>query len=205
MSTAVLLLNADHTPIKVIPWERAIYLVLDRKANIVADYAGRVIRSANLEIAWPAVVALTKYVHTRNKVRFCRANLFARDSYQCQYCGIRPRTGKKTPKLEELTIDHVVPRAQSRGGKVTLPWNRQQVSVTTWENVVAACYRCNSHKANRTPEQAGLTLLAIPKKPTPWDAIRMSLIRANVPEEWKSFIPADSGWKDYWDVELSDD
>ena len=35
-----------------------------------------------------------------------------------------------------------------------------------WGNVVTACKRCNNHKAGRTPEQAGMELLAIPFCPT---------------------------------------
>ena len=204
MSTAVLLLNADHNPIKVISWEKAVYLILDHKAHIVADYAGRVIRSANMEMAWPAVVALSRYVQPRNKIRFNRSNLLARDAYTCQYCGIRPRTQAKTPKLDDLTLDHVVPRAHSRQGQVTLPWNGKVVSVTCWENVVAACHKCNASKADRTPAQAGLTLLSTPKKPSPWDAVRMSLTRSSVPSEWKEYIPPESAWRDYWDVELEE-
>lgn len=202
MSNAVLLLNADHLPIKVISWEKAVYLILDNKARIVADYAGRVIRSANMEMAWPAVVALVRYVRTSNKVRFNRANLLARDGYTCQYCGSRPRTASGSPNLEELTIDHVVPRAQARGGEVVLPWNKKRVSVTCWENVVGACFSCNARKADRTPEQAGMKLMSIPKKPSPWDAVQMSLLRSKMPAEWRAFVPADHGWHNYWDVEL---
>ncbi len=36
----------------------------------------------------------------------------------------------------------------------------------TWNNVVTACRRCNNHKAGRTPEQAGMQLLAVPFTPT---------------------------------------
>ena len=35
-----------------------------------------------------------------------------------------------------------------------------------WANVVTACKRCNNFKAGRTPEQAGMQLLAIPFVPT---------------------------------------
>ena len=35
-----------------------------------------------------------------------------------------------------------------------------------WTNVVTACRRCNHHKAGRTPEQAGMELLAVPFTPT---------------------------------------
>jgi hypothetical protein len=51
-----------------------------------------------------------------------------------------------------LSRDHVTPF--SRGGK------------DTWRNVVSACRRCNNAKASRTPEQAGMQLLAVPFTPT---------------------------------------
>jgi 5-methylcytosine-specific restriction endonuclease McrA len=71
--------------------------------------------------------------------------LFRRDSHLCLYCGetFRPR---------DLSRDHVTPVIQ--GG------------LDTWNNVVTACRRCNNHKAGRTPEQAGMQLLAVPFVPT---------------------------------------
>ncbi len=48
-------------------------------------------------------------------------------------------------------MDHVIPR--SRGGH------------TCWENVVTACERCNGRKGNRTPEEAGMSLLSQPSRP----------------------------------------
>ena len=71
--------------------------------------------------------------------------LFRRDQCLCLYCG------EQFPNAL-LSRDHVVPLSQ--GG------------VDTWGNVVAACKRCNNHKAGRTPEQAGMELLAIPFTPT---------------------------------------
>lgn len=70
--------------------------------------------------------------------------LFARDGYLCMYCGSRF-------SVSMLTRDHVMPRAQ--GGR------------DDWENVITACKSCNNHKGNRTPEQAGMPLLAIPYEP----------------------------------------
>ena len=35
-----------------------------------------------------------------------------------------------------------------------------------WENVVSACHHCNSHKGNRTPQQAAMPLLAVPYRPS---------------------------------------
>lgn len=72
-------------------------------------------------------------------------SLFRRDAYVCMYCGDQF-------KQAELTRDHIIP--MSRGG------------ADSWENVVTACYRCNNHKGNRTPEEWGkYKLLAIPYVP----------------------------------------
>jgi 5-methylcytosine-specific restriction endonuclease McrA len=71
--------------------------------------------------------------------------LFARDRHLCLYCGNQfPRS--------ELTRDHVLPL--SRHGK------------DEWENVVTACITCNIRKSNRTPQQAGMPLLAVPYRPS---------------------------------------
>ena len=73
------------------------------------------------------------------------AALFARDQSLCLYCGnAYPRS--------TLTRDHVQP--VSKGGR------------DIWENVVTACYHCNSRKGNRTPQQAGMPLLAVPYRPS---------------------------------------
>ena len=71
--------------------------------------------------------------------------LFRRDQSLCLYCG------EQFPNAL-LSRDHVKPLSQ--GG------------ADIWANVVTACKRCNNHKAGRTPEQAGMQLLAIPFKPT---------------------------------------
>jgi hypothetical protein len=59
--------------------------------------------------------------------------------------------GNRFPS-QQLSRDHVRPFC--KGGK------------DTWNNVVAACRRCNNAKASRTPEQAGMQLLAVPFTPT---------------------------------------
>src|ERR1044071_4929165 len=64
----------------------------------------------------PEVVTLTEYDRLPNaSVAFSRRNVFKRDHYTCQYCGVQPGA-------EELSIDHVIPRSQ--GG------------ASTWENCV---------------------------------------------------------------------
>jgi hypothetical protein len=71
--------------------------------------------------------------------------LFKRDAWLCMYCGSRFA-------VSQLSRDHVRPFYQ--GGP------------DTWNNVVAACRRCNNQKASRTPEQAKMQLLAVPFTPT---------------------------------------
>lgn len=71
--------------------------------------------------------------------------LFQRDGHLCLYCGKQFHRGS-------LSRDHV--RPLMLGGP------------NTWNNVVTACIRCNNHKAGRTPEGAGIELLAIPFTPT---------------------------------------
>jgi hypothetical protein len=71
--------------------------------------------------------------------------LFRRDAYLCLYCGLR----FPSPLLSR---DHVRPFC--RGGE------------DVWTNVVTACRRCNNAKAYRTPEEAGMQLLAVPFTPT---------------------------------------
>jgi 5-methylcytosine-specific restriction endonuclease McrA len=72
-------------------------------------------------------------------------SLFARDRNLCLYCGSHFSRG-------ELTRDHVLPI--SRGG------------LDCWENVVTACLSCNVRKGGRTPQQAGMPLLAVPYRPS---------------------------------------
>jgi 5-methylcytosine-specific restriction endonuclease McrA len=93
--------------------------------------------------------------------------LFARDSQLCLYCGqhfSRPH----------LTRDHVLPI--SKGGR------------DNWENVVAACFHCNSRKANRTPQQAGMPLLAVPYRPS-WIE-HMILSNRNIRADQMAFLKA---------------
>lgn len=71
--------------------------------------------------------------------------LFARDANLCLYCG-------NEYSRSALTRDHVIP--VSKGGR------------DVWENVVCACFMCNSRKGGRTPQQAGMPLLAVPYRPS---------------------------------------
>lgn len=171
-----LVLNADYRPLSYYPlslwpWQEAVKAAFLDRVDIVAVY-DRVARSPSTEIRIPSVVVLKDYVKPRKRVAFTRFNLFLRDEFACQYCG----------GGGELTFDHVVPR--SRGG------------LTSWENVVAACSRCNLRKGSRSLRQAGLSLRRPPRRP---GAEELRNLGRKFPpnhmhETWIDFL--------YWDAEL---
>ena len=137
--TKVLVLNASYEPLNICTWRRAIILILKGKAEQI-EHNGRLIY-ANLPA--PTVIRLRHYVSIPYKeISLSRRNILHRDSYTCQYCGI---------KRHDLTIDHIVPR--SRGG------------IDAWDNVVAACLKCNVKKGNRTPKEADMRLRIPPRRP----------------------------------------
>lgn len=184
----VLLLNADYRPVQIVSWERAVCLLLDRKVRTVAEYSDKVIRSGSLEIAWPAVVSLVRFVRVRSGPKLSRRNILARDRFTCAYCGAAPTLRSGLPDTTQLTLDHVVPRSRSVNGQVVLPWSGARVPVSSWENLVCACAPCNQGKADRTPKEAGLTLSPLPRRPGVQDVLRMALARTHVPEEWSDWI-----------------
>ena len=94
------------------------------------------------------IVALQGRIVQNFTPPLCNRTLFKRDDHRCLYCG-----GKFS--RSQLTRDHVLPT--SRGG------------TDRWENVVAACKRCNWQKDNGTPEEAHMPLLAVPFKPNPFE------------------------------------
>lgn len=202
MNAAVLVLNTDYTPLQVISWRDAIEKMLQGKVELVQAYSARFIRTVSETFAFPAVVRLTgRYV--RRRIRLSRKNIIARDAYTCQYCGKQPRKASGAPSLEDLTIDHVVPRAQAREGWVVLPWSGARVRVTSWENVLTACGPCNRIKADRTPKAAGLTMRKTPAPPGTSELAWMSIFQHKIPDEWNFYL-GDSPWRDYWNVELAD-
>ena len=187
----VLLLNADWSPIQVLPWERAVCLLFDDKVSVVADYA-RQIRSPGFSMPWPAVVTLKNYVRIRLNVGMTRRNVLARDRFTCQYCFKKPRSLRGRPLIDLLTIDHVVPRSRAVQGKVVLPWSGRRVNVGAWVNLVASCIRCNQRKGARTPGEARMPLARYPEVPGYSSMIAIALAEFRIPSEWHPFIPEES-------------
>ena len=194
LNNQTLVLNRNWVPVDITTVLNALTKIYDGSARAVKadDYsvhdfdswtqvsvaAGEpCVRTATLEIAVPEVIVLSKYSDVpRRGVAFSRSNLYRRDGYMCQYCGVRAGT-------QELTIDHVIPR--SRGG------------TSTWNNCVVACVKCNFKKANRTPAEAGFKLSKSPCKPN-WTP-RLVLARIPYRASWEKFV-SDA----YWNVELKE-
>ncbi|HEX2110039.1 MAG TPA: HNH endonuclease [Gaiellaceae bacterium] len=162
----VLVLNASYEPLNVTSVRRAHVLIFKGKAEVVED-AGKPLRSAAAEFVWPHVIRLLQYVRVPKSVqrKISRRALFARDGWRCQYCGTE---GGK------LTLDHVVPR--SRGGE------------SIWENVVTSCSPCNLRKGNRTLDEVGMRLHALPRPPAP--ALFVTLAAPRVPDPWQPYLAA---------------
>ncbi len=172
-----LLLNASYEPLKVVHWKKAVVLWCQGKVEIISVY-DREVRSVSISFKLPSVIRLLRYVRIRRRfdyVPFSRANIYARDDHTCQYCG-------EALPPSDLTFDHVVPVAQ--GGR------------KDWENIVTCCISCNRRKGGRTPAEAGMRLVRVPKRPESTPAIRITIGLRNAPESWRDYL--------YWNVELDD-
>lgn len=145
-----LALNASFEPLTILSVERALRLVIDRKAEVLESDDARLFRSERQALPCPVVIRLVRFVHVPRRFRRQVTNtfLFARDGYRCQYCG---RHKSDLRNREFLTRDHVVPI--STGGD------------NSWENVVTACSICNNRKANLSLGECGMRLLSVPREP----------------------------------------
>ena len=171
-----LVLNADYRPLSYYPlslwcWQDAVKAAYMDRVYIVAEY-DHYVHSPTVRFRIPSVVVLKDYVKPQKRVAFTRFNLFLRDHFSCQYCGSKG----------DLTFDHVVPRAS--GG------------VTSWQNVVAACSRCNLKKGSKSLKRAGMSLARKPRCP---EAEELRNAGRNfqpnyLHESWMDFL--------YWDSEL---
>ena len=134
----VLVLNASYEPLQRVSLRHAIKMLV-REVAVVEEEAG----GSFGPFPVPKVLRLVRYVVAKWRHRrghLCTKSAIKARDRRCAYCGGNAET-----------VDHIVPR--SRGGGLT------------WENAVAACLRCNHRKANRTPAEAGMTLLFSPTAP----------------------------------------
>lgn len=176
-----LVLNADYRPLSYFPlslwsWQDALRAVFRDSVVVISQY-DRDVHSPSISVRLPSVLALKDFVPNMRPVAFTRFNVYLRDEWHCQYCGMPRHT-------QELTFDHVIPR--SRGGR------------TIWSNIVAACHSCNVRKGDKTPEASGMYPLTAPREPTIFELQKQG--RKFPPnflhESWRDFL--------YWDTELVD-
>jgi 5-methylcytosine-specific restriction endonuclease McrA len=149
----ILRLNVAGLPVDWVNWQEAVCLY--SRQLVVWTLGGEVLRirggysrihARRSELGIHSIIACDGRVvgQQRSRPPLTNRALFRRDRNLCLYCG-----GEFADT--ELTRDHVVPR--SRGGR------------DVWDNVVAACKRCNHQKGDRLPQEAGVELLALPYAP----------------------------------------
>ena len=191
LENPTLVLNRNWQPVNVATVGRALTLLWNESARVVdpADFQlygwedwSRMrpaedelfIQAVRQRLRVPEVIALAEYDRLPTAaVSFSRRNVFKRDHWACQYCGVQPGS-------EELSIDHVVPRSQ--GG------------VSSWDNCVLACIDCNKLKADRTPREAGMKLRKAPVRPTWKPLYARHAVRI---ASWSKFVS-----ETYWNVPL---
>lgn len=174
LDSPVLVLDKQYRPVKIVTAKEAISalfseeekaLVLDSMymtytidewieyCKMAGSSENVVVRSSKIRFIVPEVIVLPKYVKKSThgkRLRYSRVSIFRRDNFTCQYCGQE----KKRP---ELTVDHIIPKC--KGGK------------STWLNITTACRDCNWRKADRTPEEAKMPLLSVPRIPSWKDSV----------------------------------
>ena len=168
-----LVLNASFEPLRIVSWQKAITLLFQGKVEVLAVH-DREIRGVTVRVQLPSVLRLLRHVRMKRAfadVPFSRANVYARDEHQCQYCGERFSPA-------QLTFDHVIPVA--RGGH------------KGWDNIVTCCIPCNRRKGDRLPEQAAMHLVRRPTRPKAHPHLTLSLGLKTAPASWRDYL--------YWDV-----
>ncbi len=166
-SRRALVLNATFEPLGIVSSRRAVLLVLDTKAELIHS-TERVFRAERLSVPEPSVVRLVRYIQIPHHYRVAvnRRTVFARDGARCQYCGSAAEN-----------LDHVIPR--SKGGP------------HTWENVVAACRRCNTRKEDRLPHEVGMVLRSTPVAPR--HRVQLLALCGGASAEWKTYLGPGAG------------
>lgn len=164
LTCPVLVLNLNYVPVNICTSRRAIVLVGKGKAELLENHNGE-IHTITAVFDVPSIIRLVYLVKRPYAPRkLSKKEIFLRDRYTCQYC---------QKKTQDLTLDHVVPRRLN--------------GPHTWENVVAACPKCNLRKAGRTPAEANMRLMREPKKPQP-NPYRM-LQNYVILEQWRPYVP----------------
>jgi 5-methylcytosine-specific restriction endonuclease McrA len=167
LNAQVLVLNQNYEPLNVCNVKRALVMVITGKAEVL-EMNGLVLHTIDDSFRAPSVIRLSALIRRpRPQVKLTRREVFIRDNYTCQYCGLQTR---------DLTIDHIIPK--SRNGP------------HTWENLVSACKVCNHRKGGKTLREARMQLMREPFRPRAgaYYTIQRKL-NHTLQEEWLKFIP----------------
>lgn len=158
----ILRLDLSGHPVKWISWKEAVYLYARELVRWTwGDFVLRLrggrsrLTGDSTYVDVASIIACAGRLADKNfnEPPLTNRALFARDHHRCMYCG-------SEFAVFELTRDHVVPRSQ--GG------------TDRWDNVVAACRRCNHFKGNRMPHDCGMHLLAHPYVPNLHEFLALS-------------------------------
>lgn len=150
----ILKLDVSGNPIKWVHWKDAVTSHFNGKTvwslgdpiRLHGGISGKTGEPSFFDL--PPIIASSDQLAMKNPNKaptLTNKALFRRDGHLCMYCGHEYSEAK-------LTRDHVTPT--SRGG------------LDKWTNVVASCRGCNHLKADRTPEEAHMPLLAVPFTPS---------------------------------------
>ena len=163
----VLVLNQSYEPLNICRVRRAVVLIDQNKAEMLENGSG-FIHSASRDFPVPSVIRMAYMIKRPYRIgrKLTRLEVFKRDRYTCQYCGVR---------TQHLTLDHIIPRY--RDGQ------------HTWENVISACVRCNQRKAGKTPQEAGMKLIQKPSQPRDGGSLFIIPYYQNVRSEWQKYLP----------------
>jgi len=167
MTHLCLVLNKSYIPTNTITWIQAFKKIFNGRAYAIEYYDDEIIRTPNDEFLKPAVIVCTDYNRMpTSPVVYSKRLVCQRDEWACMYCGVPVSS-------DTFSIDHIKPRAQ--GGR------------STFENTVCACKPCNSRKADRTPQQANITLRCEPGKPR-INPIKAKFSRMELEEPWVQYV-----------------
>lgn len=161
MEPRILRLNLAGQPIEWLSWRQGVCLYA---RDLVCWTLGGVVREVKggrsglsgkrSFILLPSIIACggERLTPIRLRPPLTNVALFHRDNFQCMYCGHHFCSA-------DLSRDHVHPT--SRGG------------LDKWENVVAACKRCNQRKGSFLLSEINMPLQALPYRPNPYEYLAL--------------------------------
>jgi hypothetical protein len=137
----------NHIPFKMFPYAFKTGLITGElylrllENPYIDNYTKSVLKAGYSEYRYGELSEWKPDYHCRNIKPNIRQIVIERDKSRCRYCG-------KKLLNQEIALDHIIP--YSMGGNNMI------------DNLVVSCTPCNSHKRDRTPFQAGMTLMEEP-------------------------------------------